>query len=105
MDQVIGTLEPKDYWEWRTTVVEMQLEQSLHELQIHKLALMEKDLEIGRLRIGIYKQTLEVSKAKADSARKEYDRFKKLLEEKLGSSLNDCVIDDISYEVKKLSKE
>lgn len=99
---ILGTLSPADYWEWRTSVTE--LEKADYELKYRQclLAMMEKDVELSRLRMGIYKQEIESFKDKVSSIKKDYEVFKKKLEDKSGYSLNNCVIDDVTFEVKKL---
>jgi hypothetical protein len=104
MDEIIGKLDRADYWEWRTTVTELQLAQMEAEREAFKVATMEKDLEIARLKTTLYRRSLDGVQAKLDAAEREYARYTETLETKLGLSLKNTVIDDVTYEVKKFKE-
>lgn len=95
-------LDPKDYWEWRTSIAEMQIaEKDLKASQLQH-GLILKDIEITQLKSAIFRNSLSTFEDKKNLAKKEYEALKKSIEEKLKISLNGCVIDDVTYEVKKL---
>lgn len=98
-------LTPEDYWKWRVTIEEWKLAQSEREKSELRLKLMAKETEVMTLQTQIYSRThFEAAKLKVDSAKEEYDKFKKILEEKLGISLSDKMIDEFTYEVKEVPK-
>lgn len=99
---ILGTLTPAEYWEWRTSVTELQKADFELKYKQCLLAMMEKDADIARLRMAIYKQELVSFTDKVSSVKSDYDSYKKKLEDKLGYSLNNCVIDDVTFEVKKI---
>jgi len=96
-------LDPSDYWEWRTTITEMQLATANQQTceAMHKLLAREAD--VAHLRGQLFSHTsLDSSKVKSKEAKLEYDCFKKKLEEKYKISFNEKVIDDFTFEVKPL---
>jgi hypothetical protein len=96
-------LTATDYWEWRTTIAEFNDAKSKLELNETRLKLLQKDVELSMVKQQLHAATLvRSSRESADSAKAEYHRFKKVLEEKLGRSLDNCVIDDVTFEVKTL---
>ena len=95
-------LKPEQYWEWRTTIAEMQLAERDFRIGNMQAENMTKDLEILRLKLSLFKNNLDVLSSKRDAAKKEYDDMKKKLEGQLKISLSGCVIDDITFEVKRL---
>lgn len=93
------------YWEWRTTIEEMNHAKTKYEKASVEYGSRQKDAEIVRLGCALFKPKVDFEKANFDAAKSEYDRFKKKLEETLGQSLDGCVIDEVTLEVKKLETE
>ena len=102
LKEKLPQLTPGQYWEWRTTIEEMQ--HSSLKLKHSRLthSLMERDIEIQKLKAIIYKNRIKEFEAQYDLSKKEYERFKESLEKDLGVSLSNKVIDDITFEVKEL---
>lgn len=104
MERVVGALTPAQYWEWRESIEEMFHAKTKAELSACKLSLMEKDIEISKLRSIIYKETVKAhGKLREDSA-KRYEMLRARLEGELGYSLADKVIDELTFEVKEEPK-
>ncbi len=105
MDQINTgpRLTPAEYWEWRTTIAEMQIAQlqlRCNELEVKVLA---KDAEILATRTKLHSvSAVGGAQKRLDEAKAEYARIKEALEGRLGVSLNKKVIDDVTYEVKDL---
>lgn len=95
-------LKPEVYWEWRCTINEMDLAKKDLDVNTLKYEMMVKDQEISRLRSLIFKNSLSHYQDKQILTKNEYEKMKKRIEEDLGMSLNNTVIDDITHEVKKL---
>lgn len=95
-------LTPGQYWEWRCTIEEMKTAKLYLQLMEAKKSLIQRDIKIldyeGKLKL----QTVNAAKQAEADAKKEYERFKGELESSLGMSFENCVIDDVTYEVKKL---
>lgn len=99
----IGKLKADEYWEWRTSVAEWKKgEEELKNRQLLQ-ALMEKDLEINRLRIQLFKTQSEDHKGKVSQLKQEYEDTKARLEKKHKVSLNDCIIGE-DFTISKLVK-
>jgi len=96
-------LHAAEYWEWRTTISEMDVAKEKAKLADAELKILYRDTEIASLRAKLH-QSAVVSKARTalENAQAEYARFKGVLEGRLGVSLNNKVIDDITFEVKDL---
>jgi len=99
-------LTPAQYWEWRTTIVEMQVcKTQLREAEL-ELKLMQKDAELLAVRAMLFAKTkVESLKAANDASKVEYERFKKVLEDSLGETLSGKMIDEVTYEIKDLPSE
>jgi len=97
-------LKPARYWEWRTCIVEMQHAETKLKVSEMQYEMMLKDHEIARLKAALFKTTLSSLKESKELAKKEYDKLKERIEKDLGISLNGCVIDDITFEIKKLEE-
>jgi RecG-like helicase len=98
----IGKMEPSKYWEWRCTIEELKTAKLNEKLAVYKKDLLTKELIIKQLELKNHAQIESKIYQEKIAAQKEYERFKLSLEEDLGFDLKDCVIDDITFEVKKL---
>jgi len=98
-------LSPEMYWEWRCTINEMNLAKKEFDVNYLKHEIMIKDLEISRLKSSLFKNTLVTLQDKVSLAKTEYENMKKRIEDTIKISLNGCMIDDISHEVKKLDED
>lgn len=93
------------YWEWRTTVEELK-SAKLNERRIHlERELLNKEIENKKMRLALFKETVTSAQSEVLKATKEYEKMKQRIEEKVGFSINNCVIDDITLEVKKLTED
>lgn len=101
MSTILGTLTPEEYWEWRTTIAEWhKAKQDLMSRQL-RLGMMEKDVEIARLKIALNKRDIQDFEGTVTPFKEEYEKTKVRLEKRLGCTLDGCVIND-SFEVIKL---
>ena len=98
----VDKLSPGQYWEWRCTIEEMQHAKTRLEQKKMIQTLMEKEIEIQKLRSMVYKDQVKAEEEKHKSSVAEYEKFKAQLEKDLGRSLNNTSIDDITYEVHDL---
>lgn len=96
-------LTAAQYWEWRTTISEMETAKEKFQNARLSLNLLQKEAEMVGVRTQLFLRTrMEASKGELEKAQAEYERFKKVLEDSLGMSLKNTVIDDITFEVKDL---
>lgn len=98
----IKKLTPEEYWEWRTTIAEMGEAKSDLNIANLKLAMQAKDIEIAQLKLHAFKQVVRAAQDKKNTYDSEYKRFKGKIEERLGISLDNKVIDDVTFEVKEI---
>lgn len=99
-------LSPAEYWEWRTTIMELQLARKDAEKTTLELKLLQKETEMLAVRQHLFQCTrMDAARKAVEAAQVEYERFKGVLEKSLGQSLNKKVIDDITFEVRELPDE
>ncbi|MEO5348882.1 MAG: hypothetical protein H7836_04475 [Magnetococcus sp. YQC-3] len=96
-------LTAAEYWEWRTTIAEMQKGDVKLQHVNAEAQVLRKEAEIVGMRYQLF-QKVQVQNAKDQSKllKEEYDSMKKRLEDRLGFSLNNKMIDEITFEVKDL---
>lgn len=93
-------LSPAQYWEWRTTISEREVAQEKLKTTSLELNLLHKDAEILAVRTQLFiRSRLESAKSEAGKAHAEYERFKGELEKDLGQSLNNKLINDVTFEI------
>lgn len=95
-------LTKAQYWEWRCTIEEMTNAELNKSREILSIKLMEKDLELRQLQLLNKKRNLGKVTNAVTETKKEYERFKEMLEEKLKMSLKDKSIDPVTYEIHDL---
>ncbi len=96
-------LSPAQYWEWRTTVTELHLAQKDLEKAQAELKILQKETELCAVRAQLFQSIrTEATKLGVTAAQKEYERYTKVLEDCLGLSLKNKIIDDITYEIREL---
>jgi molecular chaperone GrpE (heat shock protein) len=90
------------YWEWRFQTEKMYHEQSKVREKRKFNAMMEKDIEIAKLKNSLYKQQIKNQEDSCREAAEEYNEMKSRMEKEIGMSLDGCSIDDITLEVREL---
>lgn len=106
METETPKLSPAEYWEWRTTISEMYEANLKGRLADAELKLLNRDAELAQARIRMYQlSSVQQAKQGIQTAKEEYERYKGVLEARLGFSLNEKLIDDVTFEVKDLPKE
>lgn len=90
-------LTGEQYWKWRFLISEMNKKKAEHETSQKEVKLCEARVQLMAVRSkDMYSTYLE--------SKKDYDDFKKELEEELKISLSDTAIDPYTYEVRTLPK-
>jgi hypothetical protein len=95
-------LTDAQYWKWRLTIEEMQHAASLRDLRNIECKYKELELQNGALQLRELRTKHNDQVKAVEASKSEYDLVKKEIETQLGVSLNQCVIDDLTWEVKKL---
>lgn len=99
-------LSPAQYWEWRTTISEAEIAKEKFKSTQLEYKLLQKEAENLSIRTQLFLRIrMEAVKAEVGKTAAEYERFKKVLEEDLGQSLNNKLIDDVSFEIRDLPDE
>lgn len=100
------SLSPAEYWEWRTTISEMDTKKEVLKTRELELKLLEKDAELVSLRLVMHRNVIIKSSQDAyQQSLDEYKRFKSVLEERLDLSLDGKMIDDVTFEIKEIPNE
>lgn len=103
MDNV--RLSKEQYWKWRCYIAEMQTAEAHYNKAQHQYGQMLKDIEISRLNALLFqKSNMSALEEKHTLCKKDYEEVKAEVEKELGMSLNGCVIDDVTHEVKKIEE-
>lgn len=101
--QTLGKFTESQYFRWKNSILEMQLQEQKRDVSKVHLSSMEKDLEIQRLKTILFKTNKVNSEEDSYSLKKQqYQNLRLDLEKELGFSLTEVVIDEISLEIKKL---
>lgn len=100
---IIGRLSPRDYWEWRTTLTEVELEKAKHSLVEQRFLAMQKDIEMAQVKRQLFfSSVLQQQKEDLGRVEKGAEDWRIALEARIGISLKGCIIDDVTFEVKQL---
>jgi hypothetical protein len=98
-------LSPEEYWKWRAYIAELWNAESKERAGKHEMINLQIKAQLAHMESQLFfyknlkKLTDEVSMAKSI-----YNELKVELEEKLGISLSNCVIDEVTHEIKKLEE-
>ena len=99
-------LTAAEYWEWRTTIAEMQVAEARYKCTELEVKLLYKEAEVLAVKTQLHRKgAVEGAKTRLGEAQAEYARIKEALEGHLGVSLNKKIIDDVTYEVRDLPEE
>lgn len=102
MDEIISQLSPEQYYKWRFLMEEMIHWDTRIKLTRLHYSHMEKDIEIQKLKAAIHKNVVKDHEATSKLKKEEYEAYRQELEKQLNVSLDDCTIDDVTFEVRKL---
>lgn len=97
-------LEEALYWKWKFVISKLQiatLNKAKYALQKEN---MSKDAELAKLRLNLFQRGYQAIKNQEETAQHEYEELKKVLESKIGFPAEDCIIDDETFEVKRISE-
>lgn len=93
-------LTAAEYWEWRTTIADRDNAKLNYTNKTLQLQVLEMKSALHRASNVVHAQN------KLASAEAEYQRYKKVLEDRLGLSLDGKIIDDMNdFEVRDLPQE
>jgi hypothetical protein len=101
---ILGKIEPSLYWRWRTALCEWQKAQSETKLKQAMHSSFVKDQEIQRLKTAIFLSQVQAAKDTENFYKTEYEKDLSKMEETLGFKIRECLIDDVTFEVKYFGK-
>lgn len=104
-DDVLGQLTAAEYWEWRTLATEYRLQDQKANNKHLLQALMEKDLEIAKLKSQAHLSQVEKERTKVSTCKQKLQDFYKKIKESKGFDMENSVIDEYTYQVKKLQED
>lgn len=85
-------LTAAEYWEYRLSAEEIGHAETQLQLKHKTFALMDKDIEIQRLKLGLYRSVINIASEGVSQKKKDYEIFKEELEKKLGQSISGKII-------------
>jgi hypothetical protein len=104
--EVRNNLTAAEYWEWRTTIADLEIAKEKLLKTSLEYKLLQRDAEILHVRQQLFlSKNVETAKGVHKNAQTEYERFKAYLEKELGQTLSNKLIDEITYEVRDLPDE
>ena len=104
MSEIVGTgkkLTKEMYFELMKGASEIQKTKALLELIEQKQKVIVLESNILMLKAKLMKENILNAKKENDTAMQEYEKIKEKLEKKLKIELKNCVVDEITYEIKK----
>lgn len=87
---------------WRLYVEYIKHAETKKELMEHKGRVKELEIQNMVLRANIFRSQITQSADNVDAVKREYDTIKEELETDLGFSITNCVVDEVSLEVKDI---
>lgn len=96
-------LSPAEYWEWRTTLSDLELEKEKFKNAQLELKILNKEAEVHHVRTQLFvRSRMEAARLGLAKAESEYQRYKGVLEKAHNVSLNNKIIDEFTYEIREL---
>jgi hypothetical protein len=108
MEEIIETgkhLSEVNYWRWRFLSCNIILNEVKYKESEVRYSNSAKDIELAKLKLDIFKLTVMArASEKITEAKEEYIKLKNEIEAELGFNLSECLIDDNTFEVKRIIK-
>jgi len=93
-------LTPEEYWEWRTTIAEMQCAEEKIKSAKLEAQLLQKNAEIGFVKAQLFMASnVRSANDSHNESKNEYVKFKSSIEQRLGVDLSGKIISDVNFEV------
>jgi hypothetical protein len=100
----VKCLTSEQYYKFRALANDIIIAKMKQDAEAAKRDFLAKDIEIMKLKHLIMGHQVKQMNDGIKSVENCYSDYKRELEEMLQMSLNDCVIDDFTYQVKKLQE-
>lgn len=104
MEEPVKKLTKEQYQTWWIKILEHRISKAKTAEAEDKYTLMQKDLEIFRLRSAIFKENSKTLKEQEELKLKEYEEYRDTLSKELDLDLKSgtFAFDEITYEIKKI---
>jgi hypothetical protein len=97
-------IRPALYWEYRCTLEELKVATLEQKRKILERDNMRKDMEIQQLKLVAFSKTIQNAAQSKVEAEKELARIRDIIESEVGMELKNCVIDEVTYEVRTIDE-
>lgn len=104
-NKILGKLSKEQYWEWKYLVADSFLANEKIKAKSAHYSLLEKDLEIQKLRCEMYKSVIRAEQDKLQLVKENLETFYNRVEKENGFNMRNSVIDEYSLEVKILPED
>jgi DNA-binding XRE family transcriptional regulator len=99
------TLTSEEYWKWRSLIEELTHNKTKLLLEQKRYDIMGLQIQIEKMKQEMFREKINLAKATYARSERDYGEYKIELEKKLGRSLNNCAIDDITYKISDLNNK
>lgn len=101
-----STLTAAEYWEWRNACTQVWNSNNKASLAEEQAKVLQLNAELAQMRLKLHLATsVKDARAQALECSQEYQKIKDVLEDKLGVSLNNKTIDDVTFEIMDAPKD
>ena len=90
------------FYKWRLAIEKMKLSDKQKELVVTQMKVKELEVQNLTLRANIFRGSIHQSNEECNLFKHEYDKLKEELEGEIGFSLNNKVIDEITFDIKDI---
>lgn len=101
MSKLLGKLTELQLIKWQHKLLEVDKSKLALLAEERYLALLEKDLEIARLKSSIFKHNLDNKRGLVELKKQEYAKCLDSLEKEVGFKLEGNFVDDVTLEVRE----
>lgn len=96
------SLPPAIYWEWRTTMEEMQHAETKKCLAEQHLLVLQLNSEVAKNKAVLFQGEVHKAKDKAELLKKDYHSYVERIELDLGFSMKNVAVHPVSFEIIEL---
>ena len=90
----------EQYWKWRFYLSDIQMKEKMLLAETRQYDILQKELELSRLRAAGFKQGLQIHSDNLVAAKTAYSKLNEELSKEVGVEIKDCIIDEYTYEIK-----
>jgi len=95
-NKIKGKMSEVQFLKWRLAIEQMQHASTKAQLQEKTYSVMGKDMEISRMKVALYRPTVNSAVENAKLAEIAYHKVREELEVELGFTLKDTIVNEIT---------